>query len=288
MRGGVVDVAEDPAEVAGVLASLRARTVGGRQRDRKPAEATGDGQAVGKEVTFADQVVLTCRDVPKFTEMSLGTVLRATDAAGFEQVVDLACGFPTPKIGTVHQAAQKANPEARTFYVDKNDRAVAETRLLTLHDPNTVVLCQDITHVGKLIKALTDPSQTIQLDFDRPMLVIFGLVTHLLDDSTATRVMRELYARMPVGSRWVMTAPTSDTKGELRDQMKALIHLYKKGLGVTWYLRDLVGLARILPARADLVQPWELYPDLEPMADLTADDRKRLHNAIVAAEVHRT
>ncbi|MFD1044304.1 SAM-dependent methyltransferase [Kibdelosporangium lantanae] len=253
-----------------------------------PATASGDGQAVGSEVSFADEVGAVFADAATTCDMSLCAILRGTSdgaASGIDQFVDLGCGFPTPKIGTVHRAAKLINSAARTFSVDHNPRAVAETLLLTVTDPNAVVVEFDITRVEELIERLTSPSQPVRLDPDRPMVVILGLVVHLMDDRTTTRVLKELYSWMPTGSRMVLTTPTSDTKGRVRDEMRALVHLYRERIGVTWYLREVTKFLECLPVAAEPVQPWELHPEWEPHADLTDADRLRLYNANVAVQL---
>ncbi|MFD1050476.1 SAM-dependent methyltransferase, partial [Kibdelosporangium lantanae] len=97
--------------------------------------------------------------------------------SGITQFLDLGSGIPT--VGNVHEIAQKANPECRVVYVDREDVAVAHSQLLLECNPLATVVEADIVAVDKV---LNHPETRALLDFGQPVGVLALTVGHYVSD----------------------------------------------------------------------------------------------------------
>ena len=98
--------------------------------------------------------------------------------SGIDQFIDLGSGMPT--VGNVHEIAQRANPECRVVYVDKEPVAVAHSELMLDGDDHSTVIQADLCDTDYVVN---HPRVADMIDFSRPVGVLALASLHFLPDS---------------------------------------------------------------------------------------------------------
>jgi hypothetical protein len=93
--------------------------------------------------------------------------------AGIRQFLDIGSGIPT--VGNVHEIAQRVAPDARVVYVDRQESAVAHSRLLLDGNERTAVVRADLCAPHEVLNA---PETRRLLDFDQPIGLLMTWVVH--------------------------------------------------------------------------------------------------------------
>lgn len=125
--------------------------------------------------------------------------------AGIRQFLDLGSGIPT--VGNVHEIAQQAAPETRVVYVDREDIAVAHSRLLLAGNPRAGMVAADITRPNIV---LTDPETLRLLDFDQPIGLLALTVGHYVPDKIVCDVFATYRDLLAPGSMLGISHITGD------------------------------------------------------------------------------
>ncbi len=124
---------------------------------------------------------------------------------GIRQFLDLGSGIPT--VGNVHEIAQRADPAARVVYVDREDIAVAHSRLLLEGNPLATIVEADITHAAYVLR---HPDTLRLLDFTQPVGLLAMTVGHFVPDDQVRDVFRTYRDAVVPGSMLGITHLTSD------------------------------------------------------------------------------
>ncbi|MER5549538.1 SAM-dependent methyltransferase [Streptomyces sp. NPDC002589] len=171
-------------------------------------------------------------------------------ARGFDQVLDLGCGLPSPSGPLVHEIAAARYPGAtgaRTVYVDRDIHAHAARRIGLVCQPGSDgsdAVLADITATEDLLE-----HPAVQgLNWRRPIAVLLHDVLPWLSDDAATHLMAVLRHRLAPGSiissTHLLSAPHPYATAPL------VQHHRKAGIGL-W--------PRHLPAITALTGTWPTY-----------------------------
>jgi hypothetical protein len=109
----------------------------------------------------------------------LGRAVRfLAEQAGIRQFIDIGSGIPTA--GNVHEVTQRAAPDARVVYADRDPVAVAEGRELLKGNRLATVIQADLRDPAAI---LSDPETGRLIDFDKPVGLILVAVLHFIMDA---------------------------------------------------------------------------------------------------------
>ncbi|GAB3909212.1 SAM-dependent methyltransferase [Kibdelosporangium lantanae] len=171
--------------------------------------------------------------------------------SGITQFLDLGSGIPT--VGNVHEIAQKANPECRVVYVDREDVAVAHSQLLLECNPLATVVEADIVAVDKV---LNHPETRALLDFGQPVGVLALTVGHYVSDKEVQDVFERYRDAVVPGSMLGISHATDDV-AEVRANEVASTAAAASGDGM--YTRPRAEITRLF-GDFDLVEPGLVAP----------------------------
>ncbi|MEE1741162.1 SAM-dependent methyltransferase [Streptomyces sp. BE147] len=183
---------------------------------------------------------------------------------GFEQFLDLGCGFPSPQIRPrsdeplqwiphVHEEVVRIRPGAPVVYVDIHADVIGHMRADT-DDAGVAVHVQgDLRHMTPLLTAL---DRLGHLDLRRPLAVLAHDVLSWMGLEEAVGSMRDLRELVARGSALSITHPTDD----LGQVMSKLTPLCKEA--------DLIYQPRSRDVIERFFGDWELLaPGLVPTAE---------------------
>jgi hypothetical protein len=154
--------------------------------------------------------------------------------AGVRQFLD--CGSGLPSHDPTHAVAQRAAPETRVVYVDKDPLVLAHARALLASNPSggTDYIEADLYDPG----ALLDLART-KLDFTQPVaIMLMGVMGHVGnpgedDDQVARSILDALKAGLPSGGYLIMYEGT-DTDPRQREALRQ----YNSSGAVPYYVRQ--------------------------------------------------
>lgn len=140
------------------------------------------------------------RTISRDNRAFLRRAVRYLCGAGVDQFLDLGSGIPTE--GNVHEIAQRANPDARVVYVDRDQVAVVHSRhLLEGNDRATAVLA-DVRDAPRVL----DLARGAGLDLDRPVAVLAVALFHFFADADRpAELMARYLAALPPGSHLALS-----------------------------------------------------------------------------------
>jgi hypothetical protein len=193
--------------------------------------------------------------------------------AGVRQFLDIGSGIPT--LGNVHEAAQRAAPEARVMYVDVDPVAVAHSRAILADNPRADTIEADLRRPGEI---LYHPRVLELLDFSQPVAVLMVAVLHFVsDDDDPAGLLAQIRGTLVSGSYIAISHGTP--LSERREQQDAVNALYRR-TPTPVYLRTPDQVERLLTGLR-LVEPGvvpvsDWHPDPEE-----ADGKER--PAVLAA-----
>jgi hypothetical protein len=126
-----------------------------------------------------EQILPGIRDVVRIQRSFLRRVVLFMVDSGIRQFLDIGSGIPT--VGNVHEIAQRADPECRIVYVDKEPVAVAHSELLLAGNDRATAIQANLRDVEAI---LGHPQTQRLLDFDQPIGLLMLLVVHFIPDSS--------------------------------------------------------------------------------------------------------
>src|SRR5712691_11507830 len=137
----------------------------------------------------------------------LGRAVRfLAEQAGIRQFIDIGSGIPAA--GNVHEVAQRAAPDARVLYADRDPVAVAEGRKLLAGNHLAAVIRADLRDPATI---LSHPEAGKLFDFADPVGFILVAVLHfLLDAEQPHGTVEYLRAAAAPGSYLVVSHATSE------------------------------------------------------------------------------
>ncbi|MFI6602650.1 SAM-dependent methyltransferase [Nonomuraea sp. NPDC050536] len=147
------------------------------------------------------KVVPEIYDVAAYNRQMLGRGVRHLVGQGVTQFLDLGSGLPT--VENTHQVAQRADPLARTVYVDNDPMVLAHGRALLADNDRTAVLASDLRDPAAI---LADPRLQRLIDLDQPVAVMLvGILHHLHDDEDPRGIVKAYMDAVPSGSHLFIT-----------------------------------------------------------------------------------
>jgi hypothetical protein len=167
------------------------------------------------------QVLPGIRDAIRVHRAFLRRAVRFLVDSGIRQFLDIGAGIPT--VGNVHEIAQRANPECRIVYVDRESVAAAHSELLLARNERAAVIQADLRDVEDIV----DHAQTQRLlDFGQPVGLLMLAVLHFVPDSwDPVDIVARYRDRLAPGSYLALSHATTD--GDPAGLSEAL-EFYKK------------------------------------------------------------
>jgi SAM-dependent methyltransferase len=148
----------------------------------------------------------------------LHRAVRFLVGAGVRQFLDIGSGIPT--LGSVHEIAQQAAPEARVAYVDIDPVAVAHSRAILAGNDRTTVIQEDLRRPDAI---LAHPDVRALLDLTQPLGVLLVAVLHAIPDADDPfGIVARLRAAMAPGSYLVIGHFTDDAQPDEVSQVQKL------------------------------------------------------------------
>ena len=152
------------------------------------------------------QVMPRVRDGVRINRSFLRRAVLFMVDSGIRQFLDIGSGIPT--VGNVHEIAQRAEPECRIVYVDKESVAVAHSELLLRDNDRTTVIQANLRDVGKI---LDHPETRRLLDFDQPVGLLALALVHFVPDSwDPVGLLARCRDRLAPGSYLALSHVTAD------------------------------------------------------------------------------
>ena len=124
-----------------------------------------------------DRIMPRTREIARLNRSFLRRAVLFMVESGIRQFLDIGSGVPT--VGNVHEVAQRAAPDARVVYVDKDPVAVAHSELLLQDNDQAAVIQADLREPEKI---LTDPATRRLLNFDEPVGLLMVMMLHYVPD----------------------------------------------------------------------------------------------------------
>jgi hypothetical protein len=161
------------------------------------------------------------RDAARVNRAFLRRTVRFMVDSGIRQFLDLGSGIPT--VGNVHEIAQRADPECRVVYVDKEPIAVAHSELLLAGNDRTAVIQANARDVDYIFD---HPRTKNLLDFDQPIGLLMLWVLHFIPDSwNPVGIVARYRDRLAPGSYLAVSHATTDDNPTGRAEV---VELYAK------------------------------------------------------------
>jgi hypothetical protein len=166
--------------------------------------------------------------------------------SGIRQFLDIGSGIPT--VGNVHEIAQRADPECRIVYVDKEPVAIAHSELLLAGNDQAAAMQANLRDVDGI---LDHPQAKHLLDFDQPIGLLMLLMLHFVPDSwDPVGILARYRDRLAPGSYLALSHVTADHNP---DGLTEAVQLYKN-TPEPLYLRSHEEVLRLF-AGFELVEP---------------------------------
>jgi hypothetical protein len=150
--------------------------------------------------------VPAARDGARVNRAFLRRTVRFMVESGIRQFLDIGSGIPT--VGNVHEIAQRADPECRIVYVDKEPVAFAHSELLLAGNDRAVAIQANFRDVENI---LDHPQTKLMLDFDQPVGLLMLWLLHFVPDSWDPASILARYSdRLAPGSYLALSHVTTD------------------------------------------------------------------------------
>ncbi|MGH3874764.1 MAG: SAM-dependent methyltransferase [Pseudonocardiaceae bacterium] len=167
-----------------------------------------------------EQTMPGIRDAVRINRSFLRRVVLFMADSGIRQFLDIGSGIPT--VGNVHEIAQRADPECRVVYVDKESVAVAHSELLLRGNGRAVAIQANLRDVEDI---LGHPQTTRLLDFDQPVGLLIMSTLHFVPSSwDLTGILARYRARLAPGSYLALSHGMLDTQP---DEAVEVVQLYQ-------------------------------------------------------------
>ena len=153
-----------------------------------------------------ERAVPRIRDGARINRAFLRRAVLFMVESGIRQFLDIGSGIPT--VGNVHEIAQRADPQCRIVYVDRESVAVSHSRLLLESNARAEVIQADMRDVEYI---LDHPQTTRLLDFDQPIGLLMVSLLHFVPDSwDPVGILARYRDRLAPGSYLALSHGTAD------------------------------------------------------------------------------
>jgi hypothetical protein len=169
-----------------------------------------DREAAGELARAYPEAAAAFRGNRSFLRRAVGHLVNA----GIDQFLDLGAGIPT--VGSVHEIAQRGNPDARVAYVDIDPVAVAHSRTILRGNPNAIAVRADLRQPESI---LDHHDVRALLDLNRPIAALMIGVLHFVPDSDDPAGILAGYRRaMASGSYLVISHGSQEAASRTADK----------------------------------------------------------------------
>ena len=152
------------------------------------------------------QVLPGVRDAIRITRAFLRRAVLFMVDSGIRQFLDVGSGIPT--VGNVHEIAQRASPECRVVYVDKEPVAVTHCERLLACNERAAAIQANLRDVEKILE---HPQTQRLLDLDQPVGLLMLAVLHFVPDSwDPAGIVARYLDRLAPGSYLALSHITAD------------------------------------------------------------------------------
>jgi hypothetical protein len=204
---------------------------------------------------MAQQAIKAMPWVADLARHNRGFVVRAVQfcvSAGVCQFLDLGSGLPS--VRSVHEIAQTGDPRCRVVYVEREQVAVAHSKLILDDVVGAGMVGTDLCDVEAV---LGDSVTRGLIDFEQPVAVVMASSLHYVLDpeQAASTVVAYLDAVVP-GS-YIVLSHITDSQGVGSREVNALVELSKatSAAGVARSAEWIAGLFEAL----DVIEPGLVY-----------------------------
>ncbi|HKR50672.1 MAG TPA: SAM-dependent methyltransferase [Pseudonocardiaceae bacterium] len=163
--------------------------------------------AIDREMASKIQKLMpTVRDAARINRSFLRRAVLFMVDSGIRQFLDIGSGIPT--VGNVHEIVQRADPECRVLYVDKESVAVRHSELILERNDRAAVIQANLRDVEGI---LDHPQTKRMLDFDQPIGLLMLALLHFVPDSSGpVGILARYRDRLAPGSYLALTHVTAD------------------------------------------------------------------------------
>ncbi|MGH3753878.1 MAG: SAM-dependent methyltransferase [Pseudonocardiaceae bacterium] len=152
------------------------------------------------------QVMPEIRDAARINRSFLRRAVLFMIDSGIRQFLDIGSGIPT--VGNVHEIAQRADPECRILYVDKEPVAVAHSELLLAGNDRAAAIQANLRDVEDI---LGHPQTRRLLDLDQPIGLLMLALLHFVPGFwDPVSILTRYRDRLAPGSYLALTHVTDD------------------------------------------------------------------------------
>jgi SAM-dependent methyltransferase len=182
---------------------------------------------------------------------------------GVHQFLDLGSGLPN--MANTHQIVDRADPQGRVVYVDR-DPMVSTHAAALLAGPNVVTLSADLREPEQV---LGNEQVRKHIDFDQPVAIMFICMLHCLwDKEDPWAIVRQFRDAVVPGSYLALSHLTNESDPVAAQRLFQLT-------------QDLHWDAPLVPrSRADIARMFDGFTMVEPGLVGPNDWRPDLHNPL--------
>jgi hypothetical protein len=157
----------------------------------------------------AQAVIDLAPDLPALGRAQRRFLLRVVEMCakeGIDQFLDVGTGIPTSP--SVHEVAHAINSAARVVYVDNDPMVFVHNNALLATKSGVISIQEDVREPQRL---LDHPELRALIDFDKPLLVLFIGLFHLVSDEyDPPALISQFRDRMVPGSYLCLTQFCTD------------------------------------------------------------------------------
>jgi hypothetical protein len=159
-----------------------------------------DRRAAAEAIAAVPETIAILRQNRAF----LGRAVRfLTAEAGIDQFIDIGSGLPTED--NVHEVAQRANPNARVVYVDRDPFVVEQSEKLLRSNPNTAFVNRDIRDTAGILESAAVHDL---IDLSRPVAILCVAVLQFVPgEGEPGAILRSFRDAVAPGSHLALSHP---------------------------------------------------------------------------------
>jgi SAM-dependent methyltransferase len=206
---------------------------------------------------LAKQILQLDPDARRHAQADRGFLHRAVRLlvrSGVRQFLDLGCGMLT--LGSVHEVAQQAAPDARVVYVDIDPVAVVHVERLLRGDDRAAAVLGDLRDPQQI---LDHPATRRLVDLTMPVgLLLVAVLQHIPDEHEPRRIVAQLRRAVPTGSFLVLSHARQPLSAQAADLAAQVAEVFERA-GAPLTLRSRAAIEALCHGW-DLIHPGLVDP----------------------------
>jgi len=178
-----------------------------------------DRQAAAELIRLVPNIVMAANHNRKFLQRAVRFL---AGEAGIRQFIDIGTGLPTQ--GSVHEIAQRYDPNSRVLYVDNDPVVIAHAQSLMADNATVVAINRDLRRPDDILR---HPALRALINLDEPVAVLLVAILHFIpDNEDPYGIVDEIKNAIPRGSYLVISHATPDSVSP--EVMKGIRQLYDR------------------------------------------------------------